>query len=562
MVSGALQRLNDFAGHRPVALLETRPQGEPYAHERVRPVPLYLRGAGVAWGRYGDLVTRGLEILAGTDPGLLAEGCFDPKLMEELALDPRAFDFTHPVNRRPNYVFGEWDPHHIDRQGRYHRYVARQVTLEALLDRVEHPGARDPGEMLAEAAVVFAGTLLMATATSGSGPSHHDSTTTLATLVPRIARLRDRFYQQMLEKMAAQGEHGNRLRQEAATLRQPFGGARQHLNAYLARLRATQLQQRQLVLLWAEMGYPEASRQEARRIPATSMRLLSEVLGRLATGHGLGMRNELAAAAALLPEIEELVKRGIGCGALADPWNILGFQGLFPIFQGREDVVRDPRIHELVGIMQRLFSLYARLLSEAAARDESTLMERLKGRMKQLAEWWDRFATASVSEVRLLEGREAVASAEHVALALARWHQRGAASADLSFWRQYLEGFRSPKAFALVVEALLAKGDHRAAMALLINWLGQAEQVRWTMVNTRFITWPCAGCSAWARRSRRKKEAARRRKRLTRRCGAYVPVSRLPGSQCRGVLGSSDPGSRGRGGADPGRRGGPVWCSL
>ena len=128
--------------------------------------------------------------------------------------------------------------------------------------------------------------------------------------------------------------------------------------------------------------------------------------------------------------------------------------------------------------MQRLFSLYARLLSEAAARDESTLMERLKGRMKQLAEWWDRFATASVSEVRLLEGREAVASAEHVALALARWHQRGAASADLSFWRQYLEGFRSPKAFALVVEALLAKGDHRAAMALLINWLGQAEQVR------------------------------------------------------------------------------------
>ncbi len=58
------QRLNDFIGvsaHR--ALLETRPQGEPYPHERHRPIPLYLRGAGVAQGRYHDLLARALEIL-------------------------------------------------------------------------------------------------------------------------------------------------------------------------------------------------------------------------------------------------------------------------------------------------------------------------------------------------------------------------------------------------------------------------------------------------------------------------------------------------------------------
>src|SRR5262249_27535057 len=49
IVKGALGQLNDFVGHRPVAILETRPRGEPYDHERVRPIPLFLRGAGSAW---------------------------------------------------------------------------------------------------------------------------------------------------------------------------------------------------------------------------------------------------------------------------------------------------------------------------------------------------------------------------------------------------------------------------------------------------------------------------------------------------------------------------------
>ncbi|HEY7156129.1 MAG TPA: hypothetical protein VH575_19345, partial [Gemmataceae bacterium] len=38
------------------------------------------------------------------------------------------------------------------------------------------------------------------------------------------------------------------------------------------------------------------------------------------------------------------------------------------------------------------------------------------------------------------------------------------------------EHFRSPKAFALVVDTLLRKADYRAALALLCSWLGQAEQ--------------------------------------------------------------------------------------
>ncbi|MBV9122558.1 MAG: hypothetical protein JO112_04305, partial [Planctomycetes bacterium] len=475
IVTGALHQLNDFVGHRPLAILETRPQGEPYDHERVRPLPLWIPGAGAAWGRYQEVVEKALEILAATDPGLLAEASFHLELLEELALDPRAYDHGHPVNRRPNYVFGEWDPHHLDNQGRFRRYVVRQGILEALLDRIEHRGDIDRGEVLFEAAAVLAGTILMAAGTSGSSPTQYDSTTSLGTLLPRIARYRDAFYTDLLKKVA--GAHGARLQQEAGRLRQPFGGARQHLNQYLTRQRAAQLQQRHLALLFAHMGYPEASRRQAAAIPAASIRLTSEILNRLTTGQGLVSRGQPAQAAPLLPEVEDLVRRGIACGALPDPWNLLGFQGLFPLSPAREDSVRDLRLDELILMLEALFGLYARLLSEAAAQGEKSLVQELQPELRRLSAWWDRFGSVEVSDVRRLLGREAAASAEGVARALTLWHERGQAAGDLAFWRQHLPEFHSPKALALVCDTLLRKQDYRAAMALLIYWLGQVEQV-------------------------------------------------------------------------------------
>jgi hypothetical protein len=475
IVAGSLAQLNDFVGHRPVAILETRPRGEPYDHEKVRPIPLYLRGAGVAAGRYHELISQALAVLRETDPALLQDAGFDPTLLDELALDPRAYDHGHPVNRRPNYVFGEWDPHHLDGQGRYRRYVVRRVLLEALLDRVEHTADHDRGELLYESAAVLAGTVLMASGISGGGPAAYDSSTTLATLMPRIARYRDAFYAGLLGRLG--GAHAEWLRQEAATTRQPFGGTRQHVNHYLAQHRAAQLQQRHLALIFAEMGYPDASRQQAAQIPAASIRLLSEIQIRLAVGRRAAERGELEAAARVLPEAEDLLRRGIACGALADPWNILGFQGLFPLYHSQEDAVHDPRIDALVHVVAETFNLYARLLSEAAGAGAKDLAESLTPRLRQLAAWWDRFASTAVSDVRHVHGGEAAASAEHVATALARWHERGAAAADLAFWRQHLDTFRSPKAFALVVDALLRKEDYRAAMALLMTWLGRVEQV-------------------------------------------------------------------------------------
>jgi hypothetical protein len=472
---GLVRTLNDFAGHRPVAILETRPQGEAYPHEKHRPLPVWMRGAGFATGRHRAVLEAAFAILQDTDTALLTEASFSFGQLEEVAIDLRAYDHGHPANRRPNYVFGEWDPHCIDGQGRYARYVVRSVTLDALMDRVENARDIAPPERLHEGAAVLAGTVLMAAGVSGWGPGAHDSATSLAALLPRIARYRDRFYERLLERLS--GPHGDRLRRERETTRQPFGGARQHLNAFLARHRAAQLQQRQLAVLFADMGYPAASRAEAGRIKTVSVRMLGELLGQAAAGQADCDHGRLQQAAARLPAAEGLLHRGIDCGALADPWNVLGFQGLFPLSSSREDAIRDPRIDELIQAVEQIFTLYARVMGEATAAGDTALSARLHAEMERLAAWWDQFATSEVSDVRRLNGAEAVRSAANVAQALGAWRQRGEAVSDLAFWRERLDEFGTPKAFAQVVEALLARSGHRAALGLLASWLSRADEV-------------------------------------------------------------------------------------
>src|SRR5207249_3968240 len=104
------------------------------------------------------------------------------------------------------------------------------------------------------------------------------------------------------------------------------------------------------------------------------------------------------------------------------------------------------------------------------------LIDKLTDPLRRLAAWWDQFASVEVSDVRHVHGATEVASALHVAGALAEGHALGEASTGLAFWRERQDKFRSPQAYARVVEALLGKEDYRAAMALLMTWLGQAEQ--------------------------------------------------------------------------------------
>lgn len=483
IVRSAIHLLNDYVGYRPIALLETRPNTEFYPHEKVRPVPLYLKDAGVAMGKYADLVRPALELLAKTDPVLLDEASFTPDHLDELAFDPRAHDHFHPINKRPNVLFGEWDPHTIDSRGYYRRFVLRQMTLDTLLTWVKPqgepavptPGYSDPTERLFEAAAVLAGTILMGAGVCGSGPNYHDSSVTLSKLVPRIARYRDAFYQRLLK--ALPGSHGERLREEAEKRQQPFAGVRQYLNQAIATQRAAHLQDRRLAQLYAAMGYSTAARQQAGKIAAPAVRFGTEIRIRQTEAGFAADRGYPAEAARLLREVEDLLRRGIDCGALVDPWNILGYQGLYPIFPGREDTVRDPRAEELIHQIGRQFDLYTKAAAAAAvANDEPTRQQLIAG-MRDLAAWWDKYATATVTDLPRVVGAERVDAAEHVAMSLSAWSKRAPSSNDIGFWRQHREGFTSPAAFAQVIEPLIARHEYRAAMALLMTWLSESDTV-------------------------------------------------------------------------------------
>ncbi len=474
VLEGAITKLNDYIGHRPVAVLLSTQRMEPYPHEWIRPIPLFVRGAGVSVGRYQSIVELALEILRTTDPAILRQAQFDPQLLDELAMDPRAYDFDHPVNKRPNYHFGQWDPHHMDLQGRYRRFVVQQVTLDVLLERVERPGELPPGEVLVEAAAVLCGTMLMASGTSGSGPDAHDSTTTLSGLLPRIAGYRDAFYERFIKQLG--GSHGERLRAEAVIGKQPLAAARQHLNQHLARRRAAQLEHVHLSLLHARMGYPQAAVNQAHVVPVASARMACEILCRLTAGHLAIDAGRLEEASEALKEIEDFLHRAIACGALVDPWNILGFQGQFSLFPSPENSVPDHRLDQLIELVEQTLGLYARLWSEAARRD-APLQTVLAPRMSKLAQWWDQFAATSVPSIEAFSGAEAYDSARQVADALKAFHKAGAAAGDIAFWRKRVALFNSPKTYALVVGALWQKPDLVAAMALLMQWLSQAGQI-------------------------------------------------------------------------------------
>jgi cob(I)alamin adenosyltransferase len=107
---------------------------------------------------------------------------------------------------------------------------------------------------------------------------------------------------------------------------------------------------------------------------------------------------------------------------------------MFPLSAAQEDSMRDPRIDDLIDIMEQLFDLYSRLMSEAASAGQRPIVKSLTANMKRVAAWWDRFASVEVQEMRRVHGGEAVASAEHVARSMARWHEKGEATGDLAFW--------------------------------------------------------------------------------------------------------------------------------
>ena len=308
----------------------------------------------------------------------------------------------------------------------------------------------------------------------------------------KIAVYRDAFYEQLLRKL--KGPHAERLRAEAVAMRQPFGGARQHFNHYLARRRALQLQHVHLAQLFAAIGYTEAAARQAAVVPVASARMTCEMRCRMAAAHLAVERGDLAAAASQLPPIEDLLRRAIECGAMVDPWNILGFGGQYSLFPAVENSVYDHRIDELLDMMSDIFMLYVRIHKAAAAAGDLGLQQALSRSLAELARWWDQFASLEVGSIEGISGQATLESAESVAAALRAWHEGGAAAGDLAFWRRQRRTF--PLAQSLRPGDRHVVGPPRSRWPPWPCWCNgsaRPRRSRWSRRTTPSTIWRCCG---------------------------------------------------------------------
>ena len=472
LLERALASLNDYVGWRPVAVLENERLSEPYPHERVRPLPLFVAGAGVAHGRYARLIAGALEILGQAPQALANQADFDLAMLEELAVDPRAFYFLHPAASRPNYLFGLWDPDRIDSRGWYRRLVVQQATLEGIRSWSQQPGA-PPDERLHEASAVLAGVLLMAAGLSGHGPGALQAGLPLSQLLPKIAGYRDEFYRWLMTTLPS--GHRQRLEDEMERLRQPFGGVRRYINTTLAAARARQVESVSLASVFARLGRREAAERMARRVPATSARMASRVMSRTVAAEEAVARSEVVQALDLLAEATDLLFRAVACGAAVDPWNILGLGGQFPLHDPGGESLPDPRVEDLVSMTAAVLEGTAAAWRTAALAGKADLAARAEGALERLAGWWDRHATTTVSGVSHLSGREVLDSTRDVIRALEQRRAAGPEAPSPGFWRKAVADFSSTSSHAEAATALIREGDIDAAMGLIVHWASLLE---------------------------------------------------------------------------------------
>ena len=512
-VEQAIARLNDYVGWRPMAVLENGRLSEPYGHERVRPIPLYMAGAGAAHGRYKDLVAGAIKILSAAPESLLQQADFDLNALEELAIDPRAFDFLHPAASRPNYLFGLWDPSRIDEKGRYRRMVVQQATLDGILSWPKaasslslESAACQMSELQRESSAVLAGVMLMASGLSGHGPGAHQAGLPLSELLPRIAGYRDEFYRWLMTQLS--DDHRQRLEEETRKLRQPFGGVRRHINALLASRRARQVESVALAAVLSRLGRGAGAERMASVVPAASARMLARIASCVVAAQSL-LRTDrdkpakpgesVVTALDQLDRATDLLFRAVGCGATVDPWNILGLAGQFPLHEPGGESQPDPRVDDLIAITGSILNGYAAIWRKSSLDSLPTIASRSAASLEKLAVWWDRHATTTVSGVEHLSGREVLDSAREVIQSLERRRQTAPLAPPPSFWRREVASFSSPSSHAQAADALLGEGDLDGAMGLLVHWASLLEGTAiersgpiWLGATARWMARACA----------------------------------------------------------------------
>jgi hypothetical protein len=475
LLGATIKRLNDYLGYRPIPTLEGEKRHKPYEHEFVCPIPLWIRGAGAAEGPYKRLVEMAVEILEHTSPELCRASFFDLNQLEEIVLDPRGYDMEHPVHQRPNYLYGLWDSRKLNARGYYCRFVLHDVQLDAILSRVTEGNPDEYEERLFEAAAVLAGTILMASGISGDRPGAILSSVQIDKWLQGIAMVRDQFYAELLHRCT--GKRRERLEEEMRQIRQPFGATRQGLNQRLAAHRSRELYAVALANCFARMGAVQEARYWMAQIHSAAARIRCEIRCCLSECEWLIRNNRRADALQTLISVIDLIHRAIECGALIDPWCILGFAGFFPIFEHTREAILDHRVEQLISLVRTTFQRLAALRRATAASGDDAVDEAAAKLASDFAEWWDQFATTTVSDVNSFLGRDECEASTIVNLVLKSWRKEPEAAQGLAFWKRHAESLNSATSYAFLVETLLQHQDATAAMALLVDWASRAEEV-------------------------------------------------------------------------------------
>ena len=129
---------------------------------------------------------------------------------------------------------------------------------------------------------------------------------------------------------------------EAEARRQPFGAARQDLNKMLSKRRASQLVNCRLASIFARMGFSEAADKQSQIVPVAAARILCQIDCLLSSAKQAAKQKELNTAYKIIPKVMQLLQTGVDCGAIVDPWNILGFDANYSLFPASENSVPRP----------------------------------------------------------------------------------------------------------------------------------------------------------------------------------------------------------------------------
>ena len=151
-----------------------------------------------------------------------------------------------------------------------------------------------------------------------------------------------------------------------------------------------------------------------------------EMRCRLSAAHLAVDRGKLAEAAAQLPPVENLLRAAIECGAMVDPWNILGFNGQYSLFPAIENSVHDHRVDELLDMVGDIFMLYVRIYQGGGRDRRNRVGANALGKPRRVGAWWDKFAAGEIDSIDGISGQATLESAQHVAAALAGMARRAA----------------------------------------------------------------------------------------------------------------------------------------